>query len=270
MEPLQVKQCCASLYGSEPARFLLGDSFHPGGVELTGRLAQLARLAKDTVVLDVASGKGTSALYLAETVGCKVVGIDLSLTNVEQASAEAAARGLQHLASFRLGDAERLPMETSSFDAIICECAFCTFPDKQRAAGEFARVLRPGGAVAISDLTRTSAPLPELDGLLAWIACIGDAQPLEQYGAWLTEACFAVETMERHDSCLIDMVNSVRSKLLVADVLKGLGKLNVPELETEEVKKFAQAALRAVQSAQLGYGVLVARKVALCEIRRSS
>ena len=260
MEPLQVKQCCANLYGSEAARFLLGDSFHPGGVELTGRLAQLARVTKNSVVLDVASGKGTSAFYLAETVGCRVVGIDLSLTNVEQASAEATTRGLDDRASFLSGDAERLPFDAATFDAIICECAFCTFPDKRRAAGEFARVLRPGGTVSISDLTRTPAPLPELDDLLAWIACIGDAQPLEQYGAWLTEAGFAVEATERHDSCLIDMVNSVRSKLLVADVLKGLGKLSVPELDTGQAKQFAHAAFRAVQSGKLGYGVLVARK----------
>jgi arsenite methyltransferase len=258
MESLQVKQCCANLYGSEAAHFLLGDSFHPGGVELTGRLAQLAGLSDKSVVLDVASGKGTSALYLAETVGCKVIGIDLSQANIEQASAEATARGLDDHASFLSGDAERLPFEAASFDALICECAFCTFPDKERAATEFARVLRPGGAVAISDLTRTPAPLPELDGLLAWIACIGDAQPLEQYGAWFTDAGFTVETLERHDSCLIDMVNSIRSKLLVADVLKGLGKLNVPDLDTGPAKEFAHAALRAVQSGQLGYGVLVA------------
>jgi ubiquinone/menaquinone biosynthesis C-methylase UbiE len=260
MQPLQVKQCCANVYGSEAARFLLGDSFHPGGVELTGRLAQLAKLTARSVVLDVASGKGTSALYLTETIGCRVIGVDLSPTNVEQASAEATARSLNHQVSFLLGDAERLPFEMETFDAIICECAFCTFPDKQRSSDEFARVLRPAGVVAISDLTRTRAPLPELDGLLAWIACIGDAQPLEQYGAWLTAAGFELETMERHDHCLIDMVNSVRSKLLVADVLKGLGKLNVPELDTEQAKKFAHAVFMAVQAGQLGYGVVVARK----------
>lgn len=260
MEPIQVKQCCANLYGSEAARFLLGDSFHPGGVKLTGRLAQLAGIVKDSVVLDVASGKGTSALYLAETIGSTVVGIDLSLENIEQACAEAAVRGLEQRASFLSGDAERLPFRAATFDAIICECAFCTFPDKKRAAMEFARVLRPGGNIAISDLTRTHGPLPELDGLLAWIACIGDAQPLEQYGAWLAKAGFAVDRMERHDSCLLDMVNSVRSKLLLADVLKGLGKLNVPGLDTEHAKKFAQVALNAVQLGQLGYGLLVARK----------
>lgn len=260
MKPLQVKQCCANLYGGEAARFLLGDSFHPGGVELTGRLARLARLSRDSVILDVASGKGASALHLAQSLGCEVVGIDLSSTNTEESTAEAMARGLDHKARFVTGDAERLPCENECFDAIVCECAFCTFPDKQRAAMEFARVLRPGGMVAISDLTRTSEPLPELDGLLSWIACIGDAQPLEQYGAWLNQAGFTIETTERHDNCLIDLVNSIRKKLLAADVLKGLGKLNVPGLETDEAKRFAQAALKAVQEGHLGYGVLIARK----------
>ena len=53
----------------------------------------------------------------------------------------------------------------------------CTFPNKQTAAGEFSRVLKPGGRLGLSDLTRTAGLLPELDGLLSWIACIGDARP---------------------------------------------------------------------------------------------
>ena len=129
-------------------------------------------------MLDVAAGKGTSALFLAETTGCRVVGIDLSAQNIERATAEAAARGLGEHVTFRLGDAEGLPFDSETFDSVLCECAFCTFPSKQRAAAEFYRVLKPGGQVGISDLTRTRMPLPDLDGLLAWIACIGDAQPL--------------------------------------------------------------------------------------------
>lgn len=262
MNSLQVKQCCANVYGSDAARFLLGDSFHPGGVELTGRLATLLKLTPQSVVLDVASGKGTSALHLAETVGCRVVGIDLSEENVAQATNEACARGLANHAAFQVADAERLPFDGAAFDAIVCECAFCTFPDKQRAAAEFERVLKPGGRVGISDLTRTSEPLPELEGLLAWIACIGDAQPLDSYAAWFRRAGLAVETTEVHDECLAQMVNSVRSKLLMADVLKGLGKLSVPGLDTEQANRFARAASAAVAARKLGYGVLVAVKPA--------
>lgn len=260
MDSLQVKLCCANVYGSEAARFLLGDSFHPGGVQLTSRLGDLLQLTPKSLVLDVASGKGTSALHLARTIGCTVVGLDLSESNIADAESEAATCQLSNLVTFRLGDAERLPFDANTFDAIVCECAFCTFPNKQRAAAEFHRVLKVGGAVGLSDLTRTPEPLPELDGLLAWIACIGDAQPLEQYGTCFRAAGFRIGAMERHDGCLADMVNSVRAKLLAADVLRGLGKLNVPGLNTTEARQFAQAAANAVQAGQLGYGVLVAKK----------
>ncbi len=161
-----VKQCCARLYESDFAKMLLGDSFHPGGVKLTERLGTLLGLTAQTRVLDIASGKGTSALFLAECFGCEVLGIDYSEQNVEQANAAAAAKGLDKRVNFRTGDAERLPVAESSFDAIICECAFCTFPDKPTAANEFSRVLRSGGGIGLSDLTRGSVLPKELDGCL--------------------------------------------------------------------------------------------------------
>lgn len=65
------------------------------------------------------------------------------------------------------------------FDAIVCECAFCTFPSKQIAATEFYRVLKPGGH--LSDLTRCPEPIAGLEGLLSWIAWIGDARPIDRY-----------------------------------------------------------------------------------------
>lgn len=260
MDSLQVKQCCANVYGSDAARFLLGDSFHPGGLELTGRLARLLNLTPQSIVLDVASGKGTSALHLAKTVGCRVVGVDLSQDNVERSKDRASALGLQDRAEFQIADAEHLPFAPNAFDAILCECAFCTFPDKQRAAAEFNRVLKPGGRIGISDLTRTPDALPELEGLLAWIACIGDAQPLERYARWLAGSGLSVQATEAHDHYLAQMVDSVRSKLLMADVLKGLGKLNVPGLDTEQANRFARAASAAVAAGKLGYGVVVAAK----------
>src|SRR6516165_9932867 len=139
---------------------LLGDSFHPGGTRLTERLGELLGLGPQSRVLDIASGTGTSALFLAERVGCEVVGVDYGSHNVEQSNAGATARSLDKRVNFRTGDAERLPFPDGSFDAVICECAFCTFPDKTAAAAEFLRVLRSGGGIGLSDLTRGSA-LPE-------------------------------------------------------------------------------------------------------------
>jgi len=65
------KSCCADAYSGEWARLLLGDAFHPGGAALTERLGRVLGLAPGMRVLDVATGKGTSALFLARTFGCE-------------------------------------------------------------------------------------------------------------------------------------------------------------------------------------------------------
>lgn len=252
-----VKQCCALAYGSDAARFLLGDSFHPGGVELTIELASLLNLTPESVLLDVASGKGTSAFAVAERFGCRVTGIDLSAANVAESNEQSAKLGLKDRVQFMLADAEELPFAQASFNAILCECAFCTFPDKAKAASEFSRVLRSGGRVGISDLTRVLEPLPELDGLLAWIACIGDAQPLESYASWLVNAGFAMVASSPRDDCLRKMVEQIRSKLLLADIMIGLKKLQLPGLDLQQAKQFASAAGLAVKNKQLGYALLV-------------
>src|SRR5208282_72055 len=125
-----VKQCCAAIYESDAARLLLGESFHPGGTRLTERLGQIVNLTPQARVLDVAAGKGTSATFLASRFGCEVVGIDFSRKNVEEAARTAEDMGLRERVSFQWADAERLPFADATFDAVICECAFCTFPDK--------------------------------------------------------------------------------------------------------------------------------------------
>src|SRR5258708_1961395 len=110
--------------------------FIQAGCASPKKLASLLALSPSTIVLDAASGKGTTALFLAERFGCRVIGIDLSEQNVLDANSEAAARGLGELVEFRLADAEALPFDAKSFDSILCECALCTFPSKQTAASE--------------------------------------------------------------------------------------------------------------------------------------
>ena len=255
-----VKQCCATFYGSDTARFLLGDSFHPGGTQLTHELAQRMQLGPHSRVLDVASGRGTTALYLAETFGCHVVGVDLSPENLSIAQAAAAERGLTERASFLLGDAEALPLADRSFSAIVCECAFCTFPDKARAAGEFSRVLEPGGKLGLTDLTKAADTPRELAGLLAWIACIGDAQPAERYVEWLRAAGFATETPLDRSACLREMVQQVSGKLLLAELMTGLRRLDLPGFDPIQAKQFLAAASQALSHRELGYVLLIATR----------
>ena len=260
MENTNIKQCCATFYGSDLARMLLGDSFHPGGARLTQRIGELLGLTPTAHVLDVAAGPGTSALHLAKNFGCRVTGIDLSQANISAARAAAETQGLSQLVQFELADAERLPFSDAVFDAIVCECAFCTFPGKNIAAAEFARVLKVGGGVGISDLTRTAAPLPELEGLLAWIACIGDALPVQEYASILTHAGLSVEKTEMHDEALGEMVRGVQSRLLGVEIASGLGKLEIPGLDLSAAKQFARAAAEAIRGGKLGYTILIAKR----------
>jgi ubiquinone/menaquinone biosynthesis C-methylase UbiE len=259
-----VKTCCALAYSSVLAKLLLGDSFHPGGIALTKRTGMLIGLQPDDLVLDIASGNGTSALCLARRFGCRVVGVDYSpdLVRVANEAAERAeSDGLSQLVTFQEGDAEGLPFESSSFTAVVCECAFCTFPNKTVAASELARVLVEGGRLGLSDLTRTGDVPPELQSLLGWIACIADAQPLDSYRRYLEEAGLRVEEVEQHDYALQGMVRDIRDKLLGAELLVKLGKLSVPGGDLSEAQALARAASEAISDGRFGYTLLTGRKV---------
>jgi ubiquinone/menaquinone biosynthesis C-methylase UbiE len=257
----EVKTCCAAAYQSDWAKLILGDSFHPGGMALTERLGHLLHLAPGVRVLDVAAGKGTSAVFLAKQFGCEVVGVDYGGDSIREATAAAAAAGVEHLTRFEQGDAERLPVADGTFDAIICECAFCTFPDKPTAATEFQRVLRPGGMVGLSDLThRGDAIPPDLQGLLAWVACIADAQPIDEYARYLTTAGLRVDLVEPHDEALDEMVQGIRTKLLGAELLVKLKRVELPGADFEQARTVARAAAQAVKDGLFGYAILTATK----------
>jgi arsenite methyltransferase len=254
-----MKSCCANLYQSDWARMLLGETFHPGGVALTEHLGTTIHLGPGLLVLDVASGQGTSAIRLAQHFGCMVVGIDYGAEVVHNATQAAVTAGVSHLVSFQQGDAEHLPVLDETFDAVICECAFCTFPNKSIAASEFMRVLKPGGRVGLSDLTRTGEVPEDLQGLLAWIACIADAQPINDYVRYLSAAGLTIDRVEQHDEALTTMVREIQGKLLGAEVLMKLKKIELPiNVNFEQAKALAQAAAAAIKAHQFGYAVITA------------
>ena len=252
-----VKACCATAYSSPAARWLLGDSFHPGGAELTSRLGQALQVGAGKLVLDVASGPGTSALQIARETGCDVLGVDLAAESVASATRAAAKAGLSGTVTFLRGDAEALPLPDEGADGALCECALCTFPDKERAAGELARVLRPGARVAISDMTALTDELPpELSNTQAWVACIADARPLEEIAALLKEAGLVIETIERHDQELGAMLDRIDARLRTARLL-GAGLFGDRIGKGRELVAAAQDALARDL---LGYAVVIAHR----------
>jgi arsenite methyltransferase len=257
MEAEALKACCAAAYEHDLVALLLGESYHPGGLALTRHLARALRLQPRERVLDVAAGPGTTACLLADEFGVDVDGIDLGPASVERARAAASERGLDGRVRFQLGDAEDLPFDDRTFDALVCECAWCTFPDMATAAGEFARVLRPGGQVGITDVTIDPARLdPELATLAGYVACIAGARPAAEYVAMLEAAGLRVVASEAHDDALSRMIDHIEGRLRAWTVLRPPGLA----LDPEVILRYTTAAAAAVTEGVAGYHLLIARK----------
>jgi SAM-dependent methyltransferase len=256
--PEQVKGCCAAVYGLDLVGWLLGQSYHPGGSALTRRLADIIDLRPGQEVLDLASGMGTTALLLAQERGVKVTGVDLGTVQVAKARERASRLGLDRAVTFEVGDAERLPIDDCRFDAVICECAFCTFPDKQTAAGEIFRVLRPGGKVGVTDVWLEPDRLePELAGIAGRIACLADAKPIAVLEDLLAASGLRVLTSERHDQALAATVEQIRAGL---SALKIVG---LPQLDRDALRRsitLAGTAARVVARGDAGYLLMVAQR----------
>lgn len=253
-----VKSCCAAAYGVDLVSVFLGESYHPGGLELTRDLADALALTPGERVLDVASGVGTTAVFLAGARGVEVLGIDLGDAQIEAARARASGAGLAGRVRFEFGDAEGLPVDDACFDAAVCECAFCTFPDKATAAAELFRVLRPGGRVGISDVWLESDCLDaELAGLVGRIACLADARPIPEVRAILETAGFVVDHVARYDEAMLETIERIEARL------RALRLVDLPLLRPFNLRRGIELARRAadvVERGDAGYMLITATK----------
>lgn len=102
-------------------------------------------------VLEIAIGTGRNLAFYAADV--RLTGIDLSPAMLELARQRGAALG--RAVDLRLGDAQALPFDDASFDAVVSTLALCTIPDPGRAVAEARRVLRPGGRIVLLDHVRS-------------------------------------------------------------------------------------------------------------------
>lgn len=257
--PEKIKACCVASYGTDAVALLLGESYHPGGLALTRRLAERLRLRAGDRVVDVAAGPGATTRLLAAEYDVEVDGVDLGKSTVERARAGSCP---EDRVRFHVGDAERIPLPDGGFDAVVCECAFCTFPDKATAAAEFARVLRPGGRVGITDVTVSVGGLPaELTTLTGWVACIADARPLSEYSAILDRAGLRTVHTETHDEAIARMIDEIDARLRLLRMTTP-ARLADAGVDVPAVLRYTGLARRAVADGLIGYALLVAEKPA--------
>ena len=128
------------------------DQFHTRGLAATAELAKLAGISADMAVLDVGSGLGGPARFLAATHGCRVTGVDLSEQFVDAARYLTDRTGQSGQVSFRTGSALQLPFRESSFDAVLLQHVAMNISDRARLYAEIRRVLKSGGRFACFDV----------------------------------------------------------------------------------------------------------------------
>ncbi len=151
-----------------------------------GNPTAIAWLRPGEVVLDLGAGGGFDCFIAGPKVGPggRVIGVDMTADMLAKARANAAyytqRTGMQNV-EFRLGEIENLPVADASVDVVISNCVLNLSPDKPRVWSEIARVLKPGGRVAVSDLALLR-PLPAdvLNDAEALVGCVAGAVGVDE------------------------------------------------------------------------------------------
>jgi arsenite methyltransferase len=161
----------------------------------------VADLAEGETVLDLGSGAGADVLISARRVGAtgKAIGLDMTDEMLDLARANAAEAGLENV-EFRKGYLEDMPLPDGSVDVVISNCVINLSGDKPRVIREAARVLRPGGRFAVSDVIAD----PDMDeqtraDMAAWTGCVAGALTEAEFRGTLESAGFEeIEIRETH------------------------------------------------------------------------
>jgi arsenite methyltransferase len=166
-----------------------------------GYYFDLAAIRPGETVVDLGSGSGMDSFLAARQVGATgcVIGIDMTDAQLEKATRLARAYGYAN-AEFRNAHIEQLPLEDASADVVISNGVINLSPAKERVFAEAARILRPGGRLAIADIvTNTQLPVSVTCDASLWAACIGGAMQRDDYRYAIERAGFEIEDMKEND-----------------------------------------------------------------------
>ena len=166
-----------------------------------GNPAAVAELRPGQVVLDLGSGGGIDVILSARRVGPagKAYGLDMTDEMLELARRNAVEAGVENV-EFLKGQIERIPLGDSAVDVVISNCVINLSTDKPAVIAEAARVLRPGGLFAVSDVLAD----PDMDeatrqDMQQWTGCIAGALTREEYSGLLEGEGFVdIEIRETH------------------------------------------------------------------------
>src|SRR5271163_2457953 len=157
-----------------------------------GNPTATAHLRPGEVVVDLGSGGGLDVFLASKMVGPtgRAIGIDMTPSMIERASANAVSGGYTNV-EFYLAMIDRIPLPDASVDCVISNCVLNLAPDKPTVFREIARILKPGGRLAVSDIA-LKHELPEAiaKSMAAYVGCIAGAIKIGDYREGLLAAGF--------------------------------------------------------------------------------
>lgn len=239
----------------------MGHTKHLGGSAATQRLAELCALGPGQTILNVGSGSGISAIYLVENYGCRVVGIDILPGMVASAERWAQERDLTSQMEFHLGDAQKLPFDEGFFDAVICESVNVFVPDKQKAIGEYVRVVKPGGFVGLNEAIWVKIPSDQV-AVIINEATGQEFQPPQFWQNLLSGAGLVDLVVEKHAMTMRGEARNQSGLLTFRSYLKILGRTAWVLLTDREIRSLLKymASNPSQYFEFMGYGLYVGRK----------
>jgi arsenite methyltransferase len=226
------------LYLAEPVRAGLGPCLRPGGLTLTKRILELVAPSREAMVLDGGCGSGATLDLLHDYGLRNAFGCDIDASLLDEAK--------KHCPRLFHADLHSLPLANGCLDLVLCECVW-NLTERTAVAGEFYRVLRADGYLAITDIHLRAAgkarwPMP---------SCFAGASDLALTSAIFEKAGFTVEVVEDHSSLL---THTTAEFIFAHGSLHGFWQAVLGD------RTLAAAACSAARASRPGLFLLLARR----------
>lgn len=233
---------------------------HPGGFRATKKLANACGTNRETKVLDIACGKGTSAIFLTKEFGCRVEGVDISEDLIEEAKAFAKRKRVAERVSFQVGDALDLAYSDHEFDVTVSQAMLILVSDKSKAIQEAKRVVKPSGYAGWLELSWKKQPPKEfMDAVSNEICayCMTNVLTYENWEALFQDAGFSQIEVIKSSMDMSGMRGMIQDEGF-GNIIKVISKY----LFNPRVKKRMNNlnAFMNSNSEYFGYGIYIARK----------
>lgn len=233
------------------------DEFHMGGRAATAEIVARAGLTAADRVLDIGSGLGGLVRFVAETVGCRVTGLDLTPGYVALAREFTTLTGLSDRADFVQGSALSLPFADGTFSAALSFHVGMNIADRATKYDEAFRVLRPGGRLVLYDVLKGPEPGMRFPVPWAETAETSFLVTMGELRALLAGAGFGVAVEEDRTPIVLQHHRARMAELAAGAVTPPLG---LHLLQGATARQKSRNMIDMAEAGQIALGLVIARK----------